>query len=111
MSGSGGAWRDAWVEALDALEADVETVERMIADEHRSQDAAAASSWTPPGPQLGPLPLELRNRADDILARQLAAAKAAAAAITTNRRQTAFAARIEAGSAGKSVPSYLDLAV
>jgi hypothetical protein len=104
------AWRQEWVTALDALEADVESVERMISDEHLYQDVPATTPWAP-GPELGPLPPDLRRRADDILARQLAAAKASAVAITTNRRQTAFADRIEAGSAGKAVSSYLDRAV
>jgi hypothetical protein len=103
-------WREAWVSALDALEADVEAVEKMIEDEHRSQDLPVASTWTPPQ-GLGTLPLELRPRADQILARQLAAAQAASAAITANRRQTAFAARVEVGTQGKAVPSYVDCAM
>jgi len=103
-------WRSAWVQALDELEADVEAVERMIREEHRSQDLPAATPWDPP-PGLGPLPLDLRPRADSILARQLDAAKAAAMAITANRRQTAFAARVEVGTPGKGVPSYIDCAM
>jgi hypothetical protein len=103
-------WRQAWVTALDELEADVESVERMIADEHRHQDLPAAKPWAPSS-GLGPLPVDLKRRADDILARQLAAARAAAAAITTNRRQQAFAARIEVGAGNRSTPSYVDRAV
>ena len=100
-------WRSAWVQALDELEADVEAVERMIQDEHRNQELPAATPWSPP-PELGPLPLDLRPRADSILTRQLEAAKAAALAITANRRQTAFAAKVEVGTAGKAVPTYVD---
>ena len=100
-------WRSAWVQALDELEADVEAVERMIREEHRSQDLPAATPWDPPS-GLGPLPLDLRPRADSILTRQLEAAKAAAMAITVNRRQTAFAAKVEVGTAGKAVPTYVD---
>ena len=100
-------WRSAWVRALDEMEADVDAVERMIRDEHRSQDLRATSPWQPPA-GLGPLPLDLRPRADSILTRQLAAAKAAAVAITANRRQTAFAAKVEVGTAGKAIPSYVD---
>jgi hypothetical protein len=106
----GDTWRQAWVSALDALEADVEVVEKMIEDEHRSQDSTPATPWAPPT-GLGTIPLDLRPRADEILARQLAAARAASAAITANRRQTAFAARVEVGSGGKSLPSYLDCAM
>jgi hypothetical protein len=103
-------WRQAWVSALDALEADVESVERMIQEEHRQQELPAATTWAPPS-ELGPLPVDLKARADAILARQLAAARASALAMTTNRRQQAFADRVEVGKAGKSVPSYLDRAV
>jgi hypothetical protein len=104
------SWRQAWVTALDALEADVAAVEQMIQDEHRRRDLPIATPWNPPA-GLGPLPLDLRPRADSILARQLEAARAAALAITANRRQTAFAARVEVGTAGKSVPSYVDYAM
>jgi hypothetical protein len=103
-------WRQAWIAALDELEADVEAVERMISEEHRSQELPAAAPWTPP-PGLGPVPLDLRPRADFILTRQLAAARAAALAITANRRQTAFAARVEVGTPGKGIPTYIDCAV
>ncbi|MFI5493145.1 hypothetical protein [Actinoplanes sp. NPDC051859] len=103
-------WRQAWISALDELEADVEAVERMIRDEHRSQELPMAKPWEPP-PGLGPLPLELRPRADFILTRQLEAAKAAALAMTANRRQTAFASRVEAGAAGKQIPTYIDCAM
>jgi hypothetical protein len=103
-------WRDVWIAALDELEADVEAVERMIRDEHRNQELLASGPWMPP-PGLGPIPTDLRPRADIILTRQLEAARAAALAITANRRQTAFASRVEVGTAGKSVPSYLDCAL
>lgn len=103
-------WRIAWVAALDALEADVDAVEQMITDEHRRRDLPAAMTWEPPV-GLPALPSELRPRADVILARQLAAAQALSLAMTTNRRQTAFAARIEVGTPGKAIPSYVDYAM
>ncbi len=103
-------WRQAWVAALDALEADVESVERMIDSEHRERDLPAAAPWAPPS-GLGPLPLDLRPRADGILARQLAAAQALSSAIVMNRRQAAVTARVEVGTSGKAVPSYVDCAM
>ncbi|HYN93834.1 MAG TPA: hypothetical protein VES42_08290 [Pilimelia sp.] len=104
-------WRDAWVDALNALEADVEAVEAMIEHEHRRRDLPAATPWAPPA-GLGSLPQELRPRADAILTRQLEAAQALATAMTANRRQAAFAARIEAGGdAGRATPSYIDCAM
>ena len=103
-------WRRAWVDALDALEADVDAVEQMITDEHRRRDLPAAIPWEPPV-GLAALPPELRPRADLILARQLEAAQALSLAITANRQQKAFAARVEVGTPGKAVPSYLDCAM
>ena len=103
-------WRSAWVEALDALEADVDAVEQMIKDEHRRKDLPAAIAWEPPT-GMASIPQELRPRADVILARQLQAAQALSLAMTTNRRQTAFAARIEVGTPGKAIPSYVDCAM
>jgi hypothetical protein len=100
-------WREEWVAALDALEADVDSIERMIEDEHRAQELPAAEPWSPPA-GLGALPVDLKTRAEQILARQLAAAQAVSVAITGNRRQTAFAAKIEVGTAGKAIPNYLD---
>jgi hypothetical protein len=103
-------WRTAWVAALDALEADVDDVERMITDEHRRRDLPAAVTWEPPV-GLGSLPADLQPRADVILARQLEAAQALSLAITANRKQTAFAARVEVGTSGKAIPSYVDCAM
>ncbi|MEV8507348.1 hypothetical protein AB0368_21375 [Actinoplanes sp. NPDC051475] len=103
-------WRQAWIEALDELEEDVEAVERMISEEHRAQELPLAKPWEPPA-GLGPLPLDLKPRADFILTRQLEAAKAAAMAITANRRQSAFASRVEVGTPGKQVPTYIDCAM
>jgi hypothetical protein len=105
-----GDWRQAWITALDALEADVEAVENMIRDEHRRRDLPMATPWEPPA-GLGPLPLDLRSRADCILTRQLEAAHALSLAITANRRQTAFASRVEVGTPGKAIPSYVDYAM
>ena len=103
-------WRAAWIAALDELEADVETVEALLVDEHRHRELPASDPWSPPA-GLGPLPLELRPRADSILARQLAAAHSLATAMTATRRQAAFAARVEGGDAGKATPSYVDCAM
>ena len=103
-------WRAAWTAALDELEADVDAVEAVLDDDHRRRELPAATPWSPPA-GLGPLPLDLRPRADGILGRQLAAAERLAQAITGNRRQAAFAARVEAGDAGKATPSYIDCAM
>jgi hypothetical protein len=103
-------WRAAWIAALDELETDVEAVESVLVDDHRRRELPAATPWAPPI-GLGPLPLELRPRADGILTRQLAAARELATAMTMNRRQAAFAAKVESGDDGKATPSYVDCAM
>jgi hypothetical protein len=104
-------WHGAWVAALDALEADVHQVEAMLTEDHRLRDAPVVSPWTPPE-GLGPLPLDLRPRADAILSRQIAAAGAVVAAIAGNRRQAQLAGRIEAGrQAQPARPAYVDCAM
>jgi hypothetical protein len=103
-------WRAAWIAALDELEADVEAVESVLIDDHRRRELPAAMPWAPRA-GLGPLPLDLRPRADGILSRQLATARELATAMTMNRRQAAFAAKVEAGGAGKAIPSYVDCAM
>ncbi|GGK18255.1 hypothetical protein GCM10010124_08520 [Pilimelia terevasa] len=103
-------WRAAWLAALDACEADVTEVEAMLAQEHRFQDMETRQGWQPPA-NIGQLPLDLRPRADAILQRQIAAAQALTLAMTANRRQAAFAAKVENGSPGKTPPSYVDQAL
>jgi len=102
-------WRAEWTEALDALELDVERAEAMLTEEHRNADEPAADPWRPPA-HIGPLPLDLRPRADEILARQIAAAEAIASRLASNRQQSAVVARMETGESVKR-PVYLDCAM
>jgi hypothetical protein len=102
-------WHAAWVAALGALEADVTQVESMITGDHLHRDNPPVDPWTPPV-GLGPLPLDLRPRADALLQRQLSAAHNLTLALATNRRQAAIADRIETGGAGAPRPSYVDYA-
>jgi hypothetical protein len=106
-----GTWREAWTAALDELEAEVAEVEALLEDEHRFRDAPAHDPWAPPQ-GLGPLPLDLRPRADAILGRQLAAAHALTVAMAVNRQQASLAARIEDGVQGTPLrPAYVDQAM
>lgn len=106
-----GTWRTAWTNALDALEAEVESVEALLEEDHRVRDASGRQPWAPPA-DIGPLPAELRPRADAILARQLDAARAVAVAMTNNRQQAMLAARIEAGRQATPLrPAYVDRAM
>ncbi len=105
------SWRAAWIDALDALEAEVTDVEGLLEDDHRLRDTPLGNPWAPP-PGMGPLPLDLRPRADAILARQIAAAQAVSTALAVNRQQAAFAARVEAGRhATPPRPAYVDCAM
>jgi hypothetical protein len=106
----GGDWTTAWTAALDTLEADVQEVEDMLAADHRQRDNPITNGWKPPT-GLGPLPLDLKPRADSILNRQLAAAQAVSLALATTRRQAAVAARIETGQQAAPRPAYVDCAM
>jgi len=95
-------WRAAWVEALAALESDVETAERFLTRD----DLPAPAPWTPP--QLhGPLPEDLLPRAQQLLDRQLSTAKLIAAKLTHTGRQTALAGKLSTALAPS--PVYVDL--
>jgi hypothetical protein len=104
-----GDWRTAWTSALDALELDVAATEAMLSDERRNAEHPPADLWRPPT-ELGALPLDLRPRADEILARQLSAAEEIARRLTSNRQQTAMVAKIETGTP-VSRPVYFDRAM
>lgn len=103
-------WRDAWIAALDDLDADVARVEALLADGQRIRDLPESDPWSPP-PGLGPLPLDLKPRADAILTRQLNASRELATSIAVNRRQAAFARKVEVGGYGKAPPTYVDRAM
>lgn len=103
-------WFQAWTCALDALEGDVEQIEKLIADDHLLRDIPQTDPWSPPE-GLGPLPLDLRPRVDAILARQIAAAHAVTMAIVANRQQIALTARIESrDNPAPPRPAYVDCA-
>ena len=101
-------WRSEWVDALDALELDVARTEEMLAEEHRLAEPLP-DPWRPP-PTIGPLPLDLRPRADAILSRQLAATARIAGRLASNRQQSAVVSRMETGETVKR-PLYLDCAM
>src|SRR2546430_4676028 len=99
-------WHDAWVAALDTLEIDVAAAEALLADDQRLRDRPLANPWhSPIG--LGPLPLDLRPRADAILTRQLAVGEEMARTLATNRRQAALLGKIEGGTEARR-PAYVD---
>jgi hypothetical protein len=102
-------WFDAWVAALDTLELDVSAAEALLADDQRLRERPLADPWHPPA-GMGPLPLDLRPRADAILTRQLAVGEAIARTLVGNRRQAALLHRMEGGSEARR-PAYVDCAM
>jgi hypothetical protein len=102
-------WHAAWVAALDELEIDLDTAQALLEEVRRGREIAVVDPWSPP-PGLGPLPLDLRPRADTILNRQLAVAAEMAAGISHNRRQATVASRLEQGR-DAARPAYLDCAM
>lgn len=97
-------WDVAWAQALEALELDVATAERMLASGHLAT-VAPHDPWTPPA-GLGPLPLALVERATTLLDRQLEVARRLAEAADLSRRHMRAAQALR--SAAPSVPVYLD---
>ena len=115
-SGAGGRQENRqpldWQRVLTDLEGEVllaeETLARGRADEiatwgRRTED------WVPPS-NLGPLPLDLRERAARLLQHQLAVAEALVERITQSQRQRDLAARMSHGPL-RPVPSYIDRAL
>ena len=78
------------VEALDALELDVDKADELLRTAHLTsvQEVAVASAWRPPH-GLGPLPASLEVRARTILGRQLETARRIGEAVVVSRRQLA----------------------
>jgi len=103
-------WYEAWQAALDELELSVEAVEAQLRGAHADRDRPVTDPWRPPA-GLGPLPLELRPRADAILARQLAATEALTRGILANRQQAALLDRVQTAQRPAVRPVYLDCAM
>jgi hypothetical protein len=102
-------WHQAWTEALDHMEADVGSAEALLAEDHRMRDHPVRSAWRPPD-GLGPLPLELRTRADEVLLRQQAVAERLQRLMAGTARQAAVIGRIDDGQPAPR-PSFVDCAM
>ncbi|WP_449386356.1 hypothetical protein [Cellulomonas soli] len=101
------AWDTAWSRALDALELDVEQVERDLVHAHlvEADAVVAAPPWQPPA-GLGPLPAALRDRAQAVLDRQLDLARRTAEALVASRRHAQASQALRPRQV--EVPVYLD---
>jgi hypothetical protein len=101
-------WDRAWSEALDRLEEDVTLAEALLADGHRLRDLPSRDPWRPPA-GLGPLPIDLRPRADAVLDRQLQVSARLAHAMVNTAKQVAMLERV-GGRPGRR-PAYVDCAM
>lgn len=103
------SWTAEWGRALHDLELDVEHAEALLRALHSGAESAdAPAPWSPPS-NLGPLPESLRERAQQVLARQLELTAQVAAAAVRSRRDLVLARRIE-GTPAPSQPMYVDAA-
>jgi hypothetical protein len=100
-----------WQRVLTDLEGEVLEAEETLARGRADEIATwgRAEDWVPPS-TLGPLPLDLRERAARLLQHQLAVAEALVERITQSQRQRDLAARMSHGP-GRPVPSYIDRAL
>jgi hypothetical protein len=94
LTDTGTSWTACWSDALERLELDAERAEQLIqADRMLDVDLPV---WEPPQ-GLGPLPLDLVERAHRILDRHTEAAAALAHAARENRQHAALIDRLEVG--------------
>jgi hypothetical protein len=101
-----------WQRVLTELEGEVLEAEKTLA-RGRAEEIATwgrrSEDWIPPS-TLGPLPLDLRERAARLLQHQLAVAEALVERITQSQRQRDVAARMSYGL-DRPVASFIDQAL
>jgi hypothetical protein len=102
-----------WTRVLSELEGEVLAAEQTLVADGRAEEIAArgrrTEGWIPPT-GLGPVPLDLRERAMRLLQHQLAVAEALIERITQSQRQRDVAARMSYGPS-RPVASYIDRAL
>jgi hypothetical protein len=101
-----------WQRVLTDLEGEVVQAEETLARGRADEIAAwgrRTEDWLPPS-NLGPLPLDLRERAARLLQHQLAVAEALVERITQSQRQRDLAARMSHGP-DRPVAAYIDRAL
>ena len=97
-----------WAAELDRLEADLDAVEALLADNvEAATTSTSLSPWTPP--DLGPLPRSLVPRAEAVLERQAVLRTAVGSALASNTAQRQFASRVNRATVAPAAASYLDL--
>ncbi|WP_432978681.1 hypothetical protein [Dactylosporangium sp. CA-233914] len=103
-----GSWTAAWSAALDAMELEADAVERMLRHRDLLGTEPERAVFTPPV-GIGPLPMELTERARLLVQRQLDLSRELSAAIAGNRQQLRLVNRVQRESGtGQAPPVYLD---
>jgi hypothetical protein len=101
-------WAGAWAAALEAMELEADAVERMLRHRDMLQHAADGGLFAPPD-GIGPLPMELTERARRLVQRQLDLSRELSIAIAGNRQQARLVTRLQReGPTGQPPPVYLD---
>ncbi|MGY1815466.1 hypothetical protein [Blastococcus sp. SYSU D00820] len=101
-----------WATVLDELEGEVLDAQRTLTGDNAEEIAAwgrRSQDWVPPS-HLGPLPLDLRERAARLLQHQLAVAEELVERITQSRQQRNVAARMSYAPT-RPVASFIDRAL
>ncbi len=96
----------AWVAALGDLELEVVRAEELLRTGRQGSDMPP---WEPPS-LPGPLPFDLRERAQALLDRQLRTAQELTLAMHAAGRQAAVAGRFDPGHGVGHRPVYFDAA-
>jgi len=102
-------WTEAWLEALDRLELDVEQAELMLSHSSVSVDQAgqaAEQRWVAPT-GFGPLPESLVERARQVNGRQLEVARRIVLALGATRRESDLNHRLSPNG-HHARPMYVD---
>ena len=108
MSAPEGQWTAAWTAALEAMELEADDVERMLRHRDMLQHTADGTLFAPPD-GIGPLPMELTERARALMQRQLDLSRELSIAIAGNRQQARLVSRLQReGPIGQMPPVYLD---
>jgi hypothetical protein len=101
-------WGTAWTAALDDLELTLEQTEQLLRGDH-SGVPAIAEPWTPPQ-MASPLPPELLERAQALLARQHQLMAQTATAMSGARQSLALVSKVAGSGVRRPAQAvYLDV--
>ncbi|GAA2356701.1 hypothetical protein [Dactylosporangium salmoneum] len=107
-TGHDSEWTEAWAAALEAMELEADAVEEMLRHRDMLQRTSDHALFAPPV-GIGPLPLELTERARRLVQRQLDLSRELSIAIAGNRQQARLVSRLQReGPGGQPPPVFVD---